>query len=50
MTYDEYLLKYLDHIEGKAEFDIERNRPVTAEGNESKEDTQRKNESKAEEE
>ena len=50
MTYDEYMFKYLDHIEGRADYDAERNRPVTAEGNESKEDTQRKNESKIEEE
>jgi len=39
MTYEEYMFKYLDHIEGRVDFDAERNRPVTAEGNESKEDT-----------
>lgn len=38
MTYQEFLAKYQDHIEGKAEFEGDRNRPITAEGNESKDD------------
>ena len=33
MTYDEFLIKYLDHIEGRAE--NEERRPITAEGAES---------------
>lgn len=48
MTYDEFLNKYIEHIEGKVEFD-ERLRPVTAEGNESKEDIKGTIQSKANE-
>lgn len=40
MTYEEFLGKYQDHIEGKAEPDERQlHRPVTAEGNESREET-----------
>lgn len=37
MTYDEFLAKYLEHIEGKVDID-DKLRPITAEGNESKEE------------
>lgn len=38
MTYDEFLNKYVDHIEGRIDIDERQFRPVTAEGNESKDD------------
>jgi len=37
MTYEEFLQKYAEHIEGKVDAD-DRGRPFTAEGAESKED------------
>lgn len=40
MTYEEFLGKYQDHIEGRGEPDERQiHRPVTAEGNESREET-----------
>ena len=40
MSYEEFLNKYQDHIEGKAEPDERQlHRPVTAEGAESREET-----------
>ena len=37
MTYDEFLDKYLDHIEGRVDVEERNaNRPITAEGAESK--------------
>lgn len=41
MTYEEFLAKYMDHIEGRVDVD-DRMRPVTAEGAESKDEGTKK--------